>query len=299
MSDRKSLSWKQIVSFNAAAQLGSFSRAATYLGVTQPAITAQVTGIERLYRTKLFLRSSSGVELTPPGRKLFAATKGAGDIERAAEEALTGPEMPAGQVLRIAAAAPRPAMTLLAAFNRVFPDVAIVGRFGPWFDVVAAVEQAEVDVGILGNTPQKKRFYNKKILEQRIVALIPTSYPIARKGSVSVRDLVGYPLLYGAPGSLMINLLERRFKELGIRVQPIMTLTDRDTVFEAVAAGLGIAFTYELASSRRDNVIVRPVTDFEPVTEYVFCLDRARTRQIVTKFLEIADDVIDRGGAYA
>ena len=29
MSDRKSLSWKQIVSFNAAAQLGSFSRAAT------------------------------------------------------------------------------------------------------------------------------------------------------------------------------------------------------------------------------------------------------------------------------
>ena len=73
MSDRKSLSWKQIVSFNAAAQLGSFSRAATYLGVTQPAITAQVTGIERLYRTKLFLRSSSGVELTPPGRKLFDA----------------------------------------------------------------------------------------------------------------------------------------------------------------------------------------------------------------------------------
>ena len=97
----------------------------------------------------------------------------------------------------------------------------------------------------------------------------------------------------------MNSLLERRLKDLGVRVQPVMTVTDRDALYEAAAAGIGIAFMYELASSRRDNVIVRPVTDFEPMIEHVFCLDRARKRQIVAKFLEIAGDFIDCGGAHA
>ena len=97
----------------------------------------------------------------------------------------------------------------------------------------------------------------------------------------------------------MNSLIERRFKDLGTRVQPVMIFTDRDALDEAAAAGIGIAFMYELASSRRDNAIVRPVTDFEPMIEYVFCLDRAKKRQIVAKFLETAGDFIDRGGAYA
>ena len=298
MQDGASLSWKQIVSFNAAAQLGGFSKAATFLGVTPPAVTAQISGIERQFRVKLFLRTSAGVELTPIGRSLFATTKSAGDIKPAAEEVLNGPTQLAGQVLRIIAAAPRPAMILLGAFNRLYPEVAIDMTLGRWIDVVSGVEKAEIDIGFIVDPPRKKRLYAKRIIEQRIVAVIPASFPIARKNSVSIRELVKYPLLQWTPGSLMFTMFERRFRELGVSVQPVLRLADRDALYEAVAVGIGIAFMYELASSRRENVIVRPVTDFEPVTEYVFCLDRARKRKIIAKFLEIAGDVIDRGGAY-
>lgn len=89
MANRHKPTWNQIVAFNAAVHSGSISKAAKYLGVTQPAVTSQVRSIERQFNVKLFTRSAAGVELTAQGIKLFAATNGATEIECAAREALS------------------------------------------------------------------------------------------------------------------------------------------------------------------------------------------------------------------
>jgi DNA-binding transcriptional LysR family regulator len=57
-----------LATFEAAARLGSFTRAAAELGVTQAAISRQVKRLEEDLNAPLFLRSHRKVELTVEGR---------------------------------------------------------------------------------------------------------------------------------------------------------------------------------------------------------------------------------------
>ncbi len=56
--------------FEAAARLGSFTRAAGELGMTQPAVTRQIRALERSLGCELFVRSANRSELTEAGRRL-------------------------------------------------------------------------------------------------------------------------------------------------------------------------------------------------------------------------------------
>jgi len=59
---------KQIEAFVEVVRRGTVSRAAEALGVTQPALTARLHGLERELGQMLFARSGRGVRLTDAGR---------------------------------------------------------------------------------------------------------------------------------------------------------------------------------------------------------------------------------------
>ncbi len=61
---------QRLAVFDAAARLGSFTRAAEELGMTQPAVTRQIRSLERALDTKLFERTANRSELTEAGRRL-------------------------------------------------------------------------------------------------------------------------------------------------------------------------------------------------------------------------------------
>ncbi len=61
---------QRLAVFEAAARLGSFTRAAGELGMTQPAVTRQIRALERALDCELFIRSANRSELTEVGRRL-------------------------------------------------------------------------------------------------------------------------------------------------------------------------------------------------------------------------------------
>jgi DNA-binding transcriptional LysR family regulator len=67
----ESITVVQLAYVRAAAHFGSFSKAATSLGVTQPALSNGVSSLERTIGTQLFDRSRSGATLTPLGRQIL------------------------------------------------------------------------------------------------------------------------------------------------------------------------------------------------------------------------------------
>ncbi len=84
---------KRLEYFLAVAEHGSFSRAASVIGVAQPALGRQVQRLEQSCGVKLFYRHGRGVSLTPDGeifserirpllRELSQATQGLGGSER-------------------------------------------------------------------------------------------------------------------------------------------------------------------------------------------------------------------------
>lgn len=73
--------------FEAAARERSFTRAASELNVTQPAVSRMLGRLERHLGTRLFRRGSEGVTLTDDGQLLFrGVTDGFRDIDGALDE---------------------------------------------------------------------------------------------------------------------------------------------------------------------------------------------------------------------
>lgn len=63
---------RHLVVFEAAARLGSFTKAATEMNVQQPAVSASIRQLEESLGTALFLRSHRKVALTAAGERLLS-----------------------------------------------------------------------------------------------------------------------------------------------------------------------------------------------------------------------------------
>ena len=75
---------RQLIIFEAAARLGSFSRAAEELNMQQPSVSAAIKQIESDLNITLFYRSHRRVDLTAAGDRLYAGVaSGLTDIENA------------------------------------------------------------------------------------------------------------------------------------------------------------------------------------------------------------------------
>ena len=111
--------------FEAAARLGSFTRAADELGVTQAAVSWQVKALERRLDQPLFRRLPREVVLTTGGERLARAATEAMNLLRAAVSDLTEQAdgvlaLTALQSLSIQWLAPR-----LGAFQIAHPRIAV------------------------------------------------------------------------------------------------------------------------------------------------------------------------------
>ncbi|WP_372884133.1 LysR substrate-binding domain-containing protein [Shimia sp.] len=63
---------RHLIFFEAAARLGSFTKAARELNVQQPAVSAAIRQMEESLGVRLFLRAHRAVTLTPAGERLFS-----------------------------------------------------------------------------------------------------------------------------------------------------------------------------------------------------------------------------------
>ncbi len=63
----------QLPIFIQVAKFGSFAKAARKLGISAPAVSKAISKLEKEWQTKLFLRSSHSLSLTPAGEQLFAS----------------------------------------------------------------------------------------------------------------------------------------------------------------------------------------------------------------------------------
>ena len=68
-------SWDDFRFFLATSKAGSFSKAASELGVTQPTISRRIENLEHRLGVRLFDRLSNGVALTAEGKSILDATR--------------------------------------------------------------------------------------------------------------------------------------------------------------------------------------------------------------------------------
>src|SRR5262245_14620874 len=290
------VSFSQIRAFNAVAREGSVSRAARRLGVSQPAISAQIRALEKDFGVLLFERTGNGVRLTALARTLLAQTESIDGVEALVADVLANSRALHSGELRIAAGAPNPAMSLIAEYRRRYPGVQVTATFGNWAQVSKEVLEKRCDVAVLTGAPDDARLSVTPLVDQRIVALVPKGHRLAYGASpVPLRELARERVIFRTAASLTQRTIDACLAANRISIDPVLVLEAREAVLEAVAQGLGIGFMFDLAVTRIDGVVHMPIEELpQTFSEDVFCLKANRRRRAVSALFDLAEEIAAR-----
>jgi DNA-binding transcriptional LysR family regulator len=266
---------------NAVFEAGTFAAAARRLGVSQPAVAQLVREVETEFDVSLFDRHGQGLVATPLCRQLYAATNRIQAIEGEALAILQQREELGGGELRIGLGNSMPGMALVAGFKVLYPRVQVSIEIGSWSAIVSAVVDQRVDVAVLPDVPDDRRFRREICLNQRVVAICHPEHPLNRQTHVPVADLARYPLIFRTRDSSTQRAVDRAFRSAGLAPEPAIIVNTREGMLEAVANQLGIGFMWEQGSSRADGIAKVAVSELNVETpEYVFSLANRKTRLV-------------------
>jgi len=239
--------------FLKVAELGSFSRAADALFLTQPTVSEHVRALEDELGVQLLDRLGRGTTPTRAGTLLLGYARRLLALSREARQAieqfqgrvsgelvLGGSNIPGEYVL--------PA--LIGAFRLKYPDVSLSLRIGASRDVQDWVEQGHVEIGVVGALPSSRALESRPLMDDDLVLVVPPEHPWVSRKTVSVDDVKSEPLILRERGSGSRETLESGLKELGTGLEAfhvVGEIASTQAVKQAIRAGLGVSFVSRLA----------------------------------------------------
>ncbi len=239
-------------SFYFVAQAGSVSGAAQAAFISQPALSKAVKELEKQLGVTLFERGARGVTLTESGASLLEYASAIFALERDAEDAMRAQKSLSGATLRIGASTTLATYVLppiLAQFRDKHPGV----RFSIARSNTAGIEKLlldfELDVALVEGPPQNPKIEKTFWRDEEMVLICAPSHPLAAKRAVSFEELKICEWLVREHGSGTRKVVEKALEKWGLPPQNAQEIGGAETLKQAVAANLGIAFVSREAAS--------------------------------------------------
>ncbi|MBP0444808.1 LysR family transcriptional regulator [Roseomonas sp. SSH11] len=252
------VSIRQARALVAVVRLGSLTRAAQALGVSQPTLTVQLRGLEEALGLTLLDRGVRGSLPTAEGQRLAEAFgRLVGDFDLLVGEAREVAAQRAGLV-RLAAL-PSVGTTVLpealARLRAASPGIRVLIRDAVAHRIGALVKAGEVELAIGTDMGPEPELRTELLLRDRMVAVLPGGHALAG-GSIPPERLAREPLILTDPQSSVRVLVERCLSMRGLPVSPAYEVTYMSTAIGLVRAGLGVAI---LPSSAVDAALAPAV----------------------------------------
>ncbi len=282
------LSPPRIRAVNAVAASGSFAAAARLLGISQPAVSQHVRGIEEQFGVRLFQRRNGALHPTPLCLEFCDAAERMTEAESTAVRILTRRNALADGHLSVGLGNSMPGMALIALFNKRHPTVSISVETGSFEEITSAVIARRVDVGVLPNLPDDGRFRRELLVRQQVVAIVHADSPLATQDFLTCEQLITAPLVFRTRGSSTQRVVDRAFHSAGLNPVPLLTLDTRDGVYEAVANGIGVGFMWREGTGRTDTIRRIPVREMDRLYDEVVFAPRDGTGKVVEAFFAAA-----------
>jgi DNA-binding transcriptional LysR family regulator len=291
--------------FAKVAELGSFSRAAEALFLTQPTISEHVRSLEDELGVQLLDRLGRGATPTRAGQLLLGYARRMLALSREAHQALErfqgrmsgelvvgGSTIPGEYVL--------PA--LIGQFKGKYPDISISLHIGSSRQVSEWVEEGRVEVGVVGARPAARTLEAKELMPDELVVVVAATHPWATRRVTTLADLQKEPMVVRERGSGSRDAVEHALQEAGISpasLRLVGEMGSTQAVKQAVRAGVGIALISKRAvedECRAGLLACVKVKDLRIARAFHLVTHRDRTRSpLAEAFVEfIESQPVDR-----
>jgi LysR family nitrogen assimilation transcriptional regulator len=226
----------QLEAFIRVAEMGSISRAALALGMTQPALSRRLHALEQSLGRLLFRRNGRGVQLTEAGTRLLDHARG---VVRGLEAALQSVQDPEGRRGRIAVGLP-PSVgrvlirTFAAGFAGRFPQASLALVEGLSEGLHEKLLAGRIDLALLLNATPSRLVHVEPIATEPLY--IVAARPLAPAGrALSLAQIASLPLILpGAPHPIRA-LVEAEAARMGLGLEIVLEVDAVGAMIELIA----------------------------------------------------------------
>ena len=263
--DMRGLRLDQLQTFAEVIARGSFSAAAERLKLTQPAVSLQVRQLEKRLGVRLIERIGKRATPTAAGLELLDHAKRIGGVVQAALEGMATHASGALGRVRIGTGATACIYLLppvLRDLRRRCPTLEITVRTGNTAEVLKALEENALDLGLVTLPAPGRMFEVTPLLDDPFVAIAPADDdPWPQKVTPAI--LAKRPLVVYEAGGNTRRVVDEWFAGAGVVLAPVMDLGSVEAIKVLVGAGLGCAVLPGTAvrdAGARIPIVPRPLS---------------------------------------
>jgi DNA-binding transcriptional LysR family regulator len=222
---------RQLLLVAALGREGHLGRAASALGMSQPAATKLLQQAEDTLGAQLFTRGARGMAPTASGEVLIRYARQVAVEFGWAREQMAALRSGLRGLLRVGSvpgALPQLLAPALATYKRTHPKVAVSVLVETSDVMLAHLERGEVDlvVGRFTEGSHDDDFESLQLLEEPQVAVVRRGHPLTAPGAQpTLADLMRWPWVLQPPGSPQRSRFEAALREAGLRTRLDITET--------------------------------------------------------------------------
>ncbi len=245
---------------------GSVSKAASWLRLTQGALSHHIKALEDFYGLPLFVRKSTPVVFTPAGRRLLETADAVVPILHQTTRDLTRLAKGAKGTLRIALECHTCfdwLMPAVDAFRARWPEVEVDLVSGYQSDPVALLHKDRADVALVSCQEPENGVDFHRLFRYRLMAVVANDHPLAQKKILQAEDFAGETLItYPVPDE-SLDIMRQLLVPAGITPKRRTTeLTVAILMLVATSRGIAVLPRWAIQSYlQRQYVSARPITD--------------------------------------
>lgn len=254
---------RQIEFFVHVAESGSFSRASALVGLTQPAISRQVSALERELSLRLLHRNGRGVLLTDAGRRFLVYARGILHQLDGARHAVTGSE--ADLAGKVAIGLPPSlgqvlTMPLVKAFRERYRSAELAIMEALSVPLQERLLAGRLDVAVIHNPTPSPMVKIEPMLTESVCLL--SAARRMRPGPVAFRTLEQFELIFpGAPHPIR-SLVEAEALRRGVKLRVVLEIDAIGMILQLVAKGYGhaiVPYNVVRAGMSGAGIVARPI----------------------------------------
>lgn len=247
------------------ARVGSIRQGADRLHVAPSAVNRRILDLEEELGTPLFERLPRGVRLTSAGELFVAYIRSrSAQLEQVRSEIEDLQGLRRGKVKLVASQALAPAFlpNAVAAFRATHPLVGVDIRIGDHLQSIASLRSFETDLALVFNLAPDADIERVAEIEQKLVATMHHSHPLAQVPELRLRDCADYPLVLPIRDIAGRQMLEQFLVRSSIKLRPVIESNSFEFLRGYLCHEQAISFQIAIgATIEGDGLVAREIAD--------------------------------------
>jgi DNA-binding transcriptional LysR family regulator len=241
---------RRLLTFREVARQGSFSRAAAALALSQPAVSQQVSALERELGTTLLRRGRSGTVATPAGELLLAHADALAARLELADAQMDAVATGERRTLRLGAF-PSALATMVPEAVQVLradePQLEVAIEEGRVDELVAAVQAGHLDAAVCfqdAAAPRREHegLRRADLADEPMLAVLSATHRLARRRRIALADLADEPWMAPSTEGILVDAC----RAAGFEPRIVIHTRDPLAARALAAAGLAVSLTPRL-----------------------------------------------------